>query len=634
MKPVIIGTAGHIDHGKSALVRALTGTDPDRLKEEKERGITIDLGYAFLSDDIAFIDVPGHERFVKNMVAGVTTVDIALLVVAADDGIMPQTREHFDILRLLGIESGAVAITKIDMADPEWIDLVEQEIEQLVQGTFLEGRPVLRVDSLSGKGVAEARAALLKLAAGRKDRVPGAVFRLPVDRVFTVKGFGTVVTGSILSGSVNLDDRLEVLPSLREVRVRGIESQGRMHSSASAGMRVALNIPQLAVSDVERGHVLASQSSLKVGTLLDAELRLLESSPTPLEQRQRVRLHIGTKELLARCTILGQDRLLPGQQAFVQWVLEEPYAASRLDRYVIRRYSPQLTIGGGRILDPAPTRHRKRHMEGAVTGLTRLSDDRAEALMLQILAKERAASLETLVARSGLPREDVENAIDKLAVAGQVLEIEAKGQRLLMAQDVFVEFETSLLATLSAYHEKNPLRGGMKRAEALGKLKVGLHESIARRLLELCISSGRIRAVGRDLLASPEFEVVLTRKQRVALEAMEKALRDGLFQPPDITALSALITLDEKSTRNLLQVLVDRGEVVNLEGQIYFHVTVVDQGVTKLREAFGDKEELSMSDFRQLVDTSRKYAVPLLNYYDAEGYTSRRDDVRQKGARL
>ncbi|MCU0664111.1 MAG: selenocysteine-specific translation elongation factor [Myxococcota bacterium] len=634
MKPVIIGTAGHIDHGKSSLVRALTGTDPDRLKEEKERGITIDLGYAFLSEHIAFIDVPGHERFIKNMVAGVTTVDIALLVVAADDGIMPQTREHFDILRLLDIELGAVAITKIDMADPEWVDLVEQDVRALVRGSFLEGQPVLRVDSLSLRGIDEVRATLFHLASQRKERVPGAVMRLPVDRSFSVKGFGTVVTGSILSGSVSLDDRLELLPKGLEVRVRGIESQGRALASASAGMRVALNLPQISVSEVERGDVLASPLSLRPSTLIDAELRLLSSSPTPLEQRQRVRLHIGTKELLARAAILDRDRVEPGQEALVQWVLEEPYAGGRLDRYVIRRYSPQLAIGGGRILDPNPVRHRKRHAETATSSLRRLADSRTEGLLLQLIAKAKTANRQTLLAQLGLPEAEVDAALSNLQASGQSLSLEARGERLWLARQTYLDFESALIATLRAFHEKNPLRGGMKRAEALGKLRVGLHESIARKLLELAMTSRSVRPVGGELVAAIDFEVSLTKKQKSALDTIRKALRDGRFQPPDIIGLAAAVSLDEKSARDLLQVLVDQGEAINLEGKIYFDASIVAQGVDMLRAAFAEKPELSMSDFRQLVDTSRKYSVPLLNYFDSEGYTMRREDVRLPGPRL
>jgi selenocysteine-specific elongation factor len=634
MKPVIVGTAGHIDHGKTALVKALTGTNTDRLKEEQERGITIELGYAFLTDKIAIIDVPGHERFVKNMVAGVATVDFACLVVAADDGIMPQTREHFDILRLLGIEDGIVVITKCALAQDDWIDMVQEDIAAMVAGSFLEGRPVVRVDSLDGRGIEDARAALVEMAGRKKDRAAGAVFRLPIDRVFSIKGFGTVVTGSALSGSVGVEDRLELLPGGEIVRVRGIESQGSMLRAATAGMRVALNIPQVAVDDVERGDVLATPERLRPTFMLDVECRILEGSPVALEQRQRVRLHTGTKEVMARVVILDRDRIEPGEQGLVQLRLEERTAVQRLDRYVIRRYSPQMTIGGGRILDANPAKHRKRHAGEVVTTLAALGDSREEQVVERIVAKEKVISFDDLVTAASLPAERVEDLVGALNIEGRLIELEAKGKRYLCGKELYASFTRELADALAKFHAKNPLRGGVKKGEILARWKKELPDFLLRRFVELATAELVVRSPAGDLLALHDFRIQLSKKQRATLESMEAALRAGRFQPPDIAALAADSLLDEKAARQLAQVLVDEGKAINIEGKIYFLSDIVREGIALLRTAFESAAELTMSDFRQLVDTSRKYSLPLLNYYDSRGITTRTGDTRVAGPRL
>jgi selenocysteine-specific elongation factor len=632
MQPVIIGTAGHIDHGKTALVKALTGTDTDRLKEEKERGITIELGYAFLSDRIAFIDVPGHERFIKNMVAGASTVDFALLVVAADDGVMPQTREHLDILELLGVPKGVIAVTKCDLADPEWVDLVEEDLRALVAGTFLEGGPVLRVDSLSGRGIPELKDALSLLAEEKSPPGSSALFRLPVDRVFTVKGFGTVVTGSALSGVVSIDDRLTLLPKGTEVRVRGIESQGERRTSAAAGMRVALNLPQISVEEIARGDVLATPNQLRPTFMLDVECRMLKTSPTPLEQRQRVRVHIGTKEVMARAVILEAERIDPGETGFVQLRLEAMTAQQRLDRFVIRRYSPQITIGGGRILDANPRKHRKRHGREVVGTLTQLADDRVVHTVETLLKKEQVLTRDELAARSGLSPEQVEEVVDLLNAKGTLMELEAKGQSYLCAGALFADFTEKVTGVLHDYHQKHPLRAGMKRSEVLGRFKKAMPDFLLKHFAALALTEGVLASPGNDVLALGDFEVVLSTSQRQTLERLNGDLEAAGFQPPEVGELSPRERASE--ARQILELMVDRGDVVLLEGKLPFHREVIARGVSLLSSAFAAHDTLTMSDFRKLLDTTRKYAVPLLNYYDNQGYTTRRGDVRVKGPRL
>ncbi len=634
MQPVIIGTAGHIDHGKTALVKALTGTDTDRLKEERERGITIELGYAFLTDAIAFIDVPGHERFIKNMVAGAATVDFAVLVVAADDGIMPQTREHFDILRLLGVADGMVAITKCDLADDDWIDLVEEDIRSMVVGTFLEGRPVVRVDSLSGRGVDELKHAVMTLAGRKREAAPGSIFRLPIDRVFSVKGFGTVVTGSALSGTVLLDDRLELLPHKRAVRVRGIESHGDTVEQARAGMRVALNLPQIAVDEIARGDVIATPERLRPTFMLDVELRLLEASPVPLEQRQRIRLHVGTKEVMARAVILDRERNEPGETGLVQLRLEALTAVQRLDRFVIRRYSPQITMGGGRVLDATPKKHRKRHEDQIVDSLEQLRDDRAGKLVLSILKKERFLTFDDLVAQSGLDAVLVDDELGAACVDGRAQELTAKGKRYACAESVFEEFQGGVETALRDFHEKHPLRPGAKRGEIMNRFKGQLPDFLQKHFTDLLLTLSVVKTAGEDIIALSTFEVALTKRQRRALEQIETGLREGGFHPPGTSELTDTTGIDEKGVRQLLQLLVETGKAVNLDGKIYFHADAVARGIALLEETFKKQETLSMSVFRERMDTSRKFALPLLNHYDNTGITVRRDDVRVKGPKL
>jgi selenocysteine-specific elongation factor len=634
MNPVIIGTAGHIDHGKTALVKALTGTNTDRLKEEQERGITIELGYAFLTERIAFIDVPGHERFIKNMVAGVATVDFALLVIAADDGIMPQTREHFDILRLLGVPDGAVAITKCALADDDWIDLVEEEVKEMLAGSFLEGRTIVRVDSLSGSGIEDLKEKLVEMSARKKEQPPGSIFRLPIDRVFTIKGFGTVVTGSALSGTIAVEDHLELLPRGNQVRVRGIQTQGYKADSATAGMRVAVNVPQVAVEDVSRGDVLVTPARLKPTFMIDTECRVLKSSPIPLLQRQRIRLHIGTKEVMARAVLLDQETIEPGESGLVQFRLESPIAAQRLDRYVIRRYSPQLTIGGGRILDAAPDKHRKRHAQDVISTLQHFGDGESANLLLKILDKEKVLSFDDLVARSGLTNEQVEDDVAILGIDGQIVELEAKGIRRLCSSSLFKQFRDILVETLEKYHKKNPLRAGAKRGEILSRWKKELPDFLIKHFLDLCLAGLVVKSSGGDVLALHEFDIQLTKKQRSALLEIDRSLEKGAFQPDGLADLSAARQMPEKEIRTLLQVLVDQGKAINLEGKIYFHTTAVARGIEQLRSNLKPGDEISMSEFRTLIGTSRKYALPLLNYYDNKGYTARRNDVRVPGPRL
>ncbi|HYR43421.1 MAG TPA: selenocysteine-specific translation elongation factor, partial [Terriglobia bacterium] len=474
MPHVIVGTAGHIDHGKTALVKALTGIDADRLKEEKERGITIDIGFAHLALDpnttIGFIDVPGHERFIKNMLAGIGGIDVVMLVIAADESVMPQTREHLDICSLLRIKQGFTVLTKIDKVEPEMAELVEIEVREFLKGTFLERFPILRVSSYTGQGIPQLIETLREFVnkAGPKDA--NDIFRLPVDRCFTMKGFGTVVTGTLIAGKVEKEQEVAILPTRRTARVRGIQVHSRAANQALAGQRTALNVQGVEVSDVERGMVLTVSDLFKPTSMFDCDLELLRSAPNAIEARKRIRFHIGTAELMGYVVLLGQDRLEPGGSAFVQIRLEEPTFALPGDRFIIRQYSPMLTIGGGEILDAIPEKHRRTDQ----TVIEKLRIFKEGSIDDQLMAVIDDAGLKTidipeLSARRGLVPARARERVTALAKAGRV--------RLLMQNPfVFVAakaFNTAAAAADAAvqrFHENNPLVPGIGREELKARL--------------------------------------------------------------------------------------------------------------------------------------------------------------------
>ncbi|HMX27806.1 MAG TPA: selenocysteine-specific translation elongation factor, partial [Blastocatellia bacterium] len=485
MKRIIVGTAGHIDHGKTSLVRALTGVDADRLKEEKERGITIDIGFADLTvGDVhfGFVDVPGHERFVKNMLAGAHGMDLVMLTVAADEGVMPQTREHFDICRLLEIKAGLIVLTKIDMVDAEFADLVEADVADYVAGSFLESAPILRVSSRTGEGIDELKKALAALAKKVEARDERAVARLPVDRVFTIKGFGTVVTGTLVAGRIALGDELELLPSAnRRARVRGLQVHGHVTQEAKAGERTAVNLQGIELDEVARGQALAPAGRLVAASMLDVKLRLLKSAPRPLRTRSRVRLHIGTAEALARVVLLGQSELAPGADCFAQLRLESPVPALPKDHFIVRSYSPMVTIGGGVIVDALPRKHRVREGAQAAAQLEKLAaaDDVEQIALLAEMAGEQGMSFTALAARSGLPDDAIKRAADSLTKSRRLAAVTAN-PLLLLARTQFDELAKQTRALLKAFHSRAPLESGMPREELREKIFSQLPPEIFR----------------------------------------------------------------------------------------------------------------------------------------------------------
>ncbi len=653
MKSVVVGTAGHIDHGKSALVQALTGTDPDRLKEEKARGITIDLGFAHqaIGDlNVAFVDVPGHERFVKNMLAGVGGIDLVVLVVAADESVMPQTREHFDICRLLRVPAGLVALTKSDLADADMLEIARLEVQELVAGSFLEGAPIVPVSSRTGTGLDEFRAALGAAAAGVRGRTVEATARLPIDRVFSMKGFGTVVTGTLVSGRVAADDELIVTPGERRVKVRGVQVHGAKQQEASAGQRAAVNLGGIEVDEIARGQSLVASGAFEETRVADAIVEVLPGAKA-LQHGARVRFHQGTAEILGRVAVIGpaseadRDRaagaakgevrpaVAAGGRAFVRLRLERPAILARGDRYILRAYSPAITIAGGHILDPKPPRAGIRST-GAVERCRRLAftpeaegerpaaDLRAATVMIEDAGRV-GLSTSALVTRVGIDPGSVEAAIASLVAGGTAV----RAGETLVSASVFEALKASIVALLAEHHRKQPLSDGVPREEARERLFArGSSAVFERALADLAATAG---VSVRERLALATHRVELSPDEERARDAIARVLQTAGLTPPDAAALAAEAGAPAAVVDRLLK-LLQRQKVVARLDTLWFH----DEALKRLKadvaalKASSAVPRIDVSTFKERFGVTRKFAIPLLEYLDRERITRRVGDAR------
>jgi len=627
MAHTVIGTAGHIDHGKTLLVKALTGMDTDTAPEEKARGITIELGFAFLGDQITLIDVPGHERFVKTMVAGVSTIDVALLVVAADDGIMPQTREHLDVLQLLGIGRGVIALNKIDLVEEDWLELVEGELRQLTQGTFLEAAPILRVSAHTGQGVEELKRCLLSLAAQTRARRQGGPFRLWVDRAFVVKGFGLVCTGTVWSGSIESGDTVELMPAGRPLRVRGLQQHGREVARVQAGDRAALNLPGVEVGQILRGDALVAPEYFRPTSLLDVRLRLLPSCPKPLETRSRVRLHLGTAEVMARVVLLEGQTLEPGAGALAQLRLETPLVAAWGDCFALRRYSPPLTIGGGRILDPQPLKHR-RGEAGLVQGLNALEqEDRPDLVEAMLrLDPEGARPCRALAGALGLGLEQLDKSA--AALGDRVVRLQLENQPALIHASQWQVLRQRTEKALSVFHRANPLKTGLNREElrrlADRRVDTGLFEQVLQELER----QGRLAAEG-PLVRLATHQIRFSAEEETLRQQLLAALNQpALAEIPDAEGLTRLLQVEGRQVEALLKAMTSLGTVVALEGGLLLHVEALAQVRGRLRAHLEQQGSVTVAGFRDLLGANRRWALALLALFDREGLTQRQGDLR------
>ncbi|HEX9004569.1 MAG TPA: selenocysteine-specific translation elongation factor [Blastocatellia bacterium] len=640
MKRIIVGTAGHIDHGKTSLVRALTGVDADRLKEEKERGITIDIGFADLTvGDVhfGFVDVPGHERFVKNMLAGAHGIDLVMLTVAADEGVMPQTREHFDICRLLEVKAGLIVITKIDMVDAEFAELVEAEVSDYVAGSFLEAAPILRVSSRTGEGIEELKKALAALARKVEPRDERAVARLPVDRVFTIKGFGTVVTGTLVAGRIGVGNELELLPALssgqQRARARSIQVHSHATQEAKAGERTAINLQGVELDEAARGQVLAPAGRLISTSMLDVKLHLLKSAPRPLRTRARVRLHIGTAEVLARIVLLGQGELAPGAACFAQLRLESPTLALPEDHFIIRSYSPMVTIGGGRVVDSLPRKHRVREGAQAVAQLEKLAQaDEVERVALLVeMAGEQGMNFAALAARSGSPDENLKRAADMLTRSKRLVAV-VPNPLLLIARTQFDDLAKQVRAMLKAFHQRAPLESGMAREELREKLFTNLPPEIFRAVIGQLTERNEVVAE-KDLLRLGSHRVALSVEEQAAKDHLAEVYARAGLQPISleeaIAQAGSQFGIDAARAQRFAQMLVASGELVKV-ADLVFHRSAVESLRATLQQFKAEHgAKLDVGAFKDLTGISRKYAIPLLEHLDRQRVTRRVGDARE-----
>ena len=628
MSHVIIGTAGHIDHGKTALIKALTGIDTDTLPQEKDRGVTIDIGFAYWKDHVTIIDVPGHERFVKNMVTGVCTVDLALFVVAADDGAMPQTREHLGILNLLGVRRGVVALNKVDLVEPDWAELVEEDLRDLFDGTFLDGAPVVPVSAVTGEGIDTLRTLLEEEIGKVRERPDGGVFRLPVDRVFSVRGFGTVVTGTVLSGQVRVKDLVMLQPADRPVRVRGVQVHGRDVVAARVGHRAAVNLADLEVDQVTRGDLLAQQGYFSSTYMLDARLRLLKDAPVSLKNRARVHLHLGPRDVLARAILLEADELQPGESQLVQFRLEGRGVGARGDRFVIRRYSPVQTLGGGVVLDTQPLKHR-RFREDTLERLRELEvEDPTRVLSLRLKsAGFQAFSASDLAAALGLSHSETDERLRGLLAEGEALGFRRTGEDVYAHADSWHSLLQLIGDAMSGYHRSNPLKAGASRNELRQRVAPIPPAWSFEHAVEHLLSRKVLVAAG-PLLRMADHRIRFSGEQRLIRQEILELLQAGRAAPPDLTEIGARLTRDAAEIHAVAAAMQSMGEIIRLDENLMFPPRTLEEIEQGLLGYLHRNRELSVSAFRDLVGTTRKYAVPLLNYFDSKGVTVRKGDVR------
>lgn len=632
---IIVGTAGHIDHGKSSVVRALTGKDPDRLPEEKRRGITIDLGFADLDLGdvrVGFVDVPGHERFVKNMLAGVHGIDAVALVIAADEGVMPQTREHFDICRLLAVKRGLVLITKADLADEEMLSLVRDEAIELVTGSFLDGAPVITVSAKTGAGLNELRQTLGAIAREVPSRSADFVTRLPVDRVFTMKGFGAVVTGTLVAGEISESDELELFPAGLRVRARGVQVHGASVGTARAGQRTAVNLAGVETAAIERGMVLAGVGQLIATQIIDVELAVLATAPRAIRTRARVRVHLGSSEALARVKVLNEaGEIVPGNTGFAQIRLESPVVALHDERFIIRSYSPAETVAGGRVLDPQATKHRGKDL--TLTG---------ERLRL-LRNPERAGKVAAFVKASGdvglKPRELAARTgwtLEVLSIASQ--EAQAEGSvvdvgGLLVSRKVLDGLATATLAEVKRHHEQQPLSRGLARETLRERHFTRAPAEAFRSVIARLEKEGRVVAE-KDLVRAADHSLELSRADGEISGRIESVYRDAGLEAPSVDQAleqAGLAATQRVHGRKILQLLIDQGTLRRVHGEVFIHARRFEELKRQLTEYAAQNEPQRLIDvaaFKSLAGVSRKYAIPLLEYLDRERITRRAGESR------
>jgi selenocysteine-specific elongation factor len=628
-KSIIVGTAGHIDHGKSALVEALTGTHPDRLAEEKRRGITIDLGFAFLEEGgvrFGFVDVPGHERFVSNMLAGAAGVDLVLLVIAADESIKPQTREHFDICRLLGVQRGVVALTKSDLIDADTIGLVRMEVEEYLRGSFLEGAPIVPVSARTRAGLSELKGELLRVA----NQVPGKdaarYFRLPIDRAFAIKGFGAVVTGTLISGSAAAGDEVELFPQRKRLRVRGVQSEGKAVERALAGQRTAVNLAGIEHTALKRGMALAATGKFRTTRRIDTRLELLASAPK-MKQRSRVHFHSGTSETIAEIFLYGHSELVRGESAFAQLRLQEDLLVLPGDRFIVRQFSPVTTIGGGVVLDPLARRPMVRDTGRAAFLATLQQGQKEEMLAAMVERAPIGLAFDEIVARTGWLENEIRDTAKKVTDSGRAKCV-ATEPLLLVPGKIFEEARQKIAARVEQFHKENSLSQGISREDLRSHLGRRVKAETFRAALEELVSQKKLELQG-DLVKRAGSAITLDPEEARAKKEIEAAFATAGLAVPTVKEVLGKLPVEARRAEKILQILLREKSLVRVTPELIFHRDALAHLKDRLSIYKKTKgERLSVPIFKELTGITRKYAIPLLEYLDRERVTRRAGDER------
>jgi len=629
MKQIVLGTAGHIDHGKTSLIKALTGIDTDRLKEEKERGITIELGFAHLELPggklLGIVDVPGHEKFIKNMVAGATGIDLVALVIAADEGVMPQTKEHLDICELLKIQHGLIIMTKIDMVDSDWLELVREDVSEYMAATFLADAPIVEVSSATGEGLKELIQILDKLVQNIPERDLGHFFRLPIDRVFSMKGFGTVITGTTISGKIRTGDEITIYPLGINSKIRGLQVHNREVNEIRAGLRTAVNLQGIERAKVQRGNILASRDSLRTTYMVDVSLDLLSSAPRKLKNRAKVRFHSGTSEIISTVVLLDRDALEPGETCFAQIRLNEPTALLRDDRYVLRSYSPVRTIGGGRTLNALP-RKKKRFSEVVLSEMKLLFTGDLNEIIEYFVSSGRFRGIEQaeLPFLTNTSKKKLDEAL-KVLKAQQRITLYDKERGALIHADFLKKAREEILDTLTRYHKKFPLKEGLVKEE-LRSRTAGADNAKLFNHLVLQLAREEIIVQDKEIVRLKDHQVTLAQDQEKIRRELEKIYTKSGLQPPYFQEIKG--EFPGNTGVEVLEVMVKEGDILKVKEDLYFHRKAIDGIKSELIAFLKSNGEITTPQFKEMTGASRKYTIPLIEYFDRTQVTVRVGDIR------
>jgi len=626
----VIGTAGHVDHGKSTLIAALTGTHPDRLKEEQAREMTIELGFGWLTlpngEEVGIVDVPGHRDFIENMLSGIGGIDAALLIIAADEGVMPQTKEHLAILDLLQIPAGLIVLTKTDLAsDSAWLDLVETDIRSAVKDTVMKEALIVRVSAKTKSGLNELISALSKILEERPARLDLNRPRLPIDRVFTMSGFGTIVTGTLSDGHLSAGDEVEILPSGQKGRIRGLQTHKKKEETAIPGSRTAINISGIEADSIQRGEVVIRPGQYQATRRLDAHLRLLKDVSTSMKHGDEVKFFVGASESIATLRLLGKEEITPGDEGWIQLELREPVVAVRGDRYILRRPSPAETLGGGAIVDHQPKGRHKRFDENVLKSLESLSQGTSSDVLFEAARSLNAASIQEMVNRSRLDPANAESALKELLTVGSLVVLEEGTPRitsdlLVIAISHWNTLRDKALQTVETYHKKYPLRRGIPREELKSRLKLSprVFNAVINKLIIAHQLTDR-----SAFLAKPDHEITFDNGQQAKVQILKRKFGQNPFSPPGVRECQAEVG------EEVLNALIEMGEFIPVSTDVIFRKQDYDSSVAKIREMLVGSEKISLAEVRDLFDTSRKYAQALLEHLDAIGITMRDGDYRK-----